>query len=128
MGYRFTQRGTGNPALLVGLEAAIDFHNKIGPEKVTQRIKYLGDYLRDGLKKIENVEIRSSIHPDMCAGVTTYRVKGLTGQELQDAMWERGKLQPRAMGGDEGIRHSTHIFNTIAEIDKALEIVNDLAS
>jgi selenocysteine lyase/cysteine desulfurase len=127
-GYRFTQRGTGNPALLVGLEAAIDFHNKIGPEKVTGRIKYLGDYLREGLQSIKNVEIRSSVHPDMCAGVTTYRIQGLTGQELQDAMWEREKLQPRAMGGDHGIRHSTHIFNTVAEIDKALEIVKDLAS
>lgn len=126
-GYRLTQRGTGNPGLLVGLEAALDFHNKIGPEKVTGQIKFLGDHLREGLKKIDKVEIRSSIHPDMCAGVTTYRILGMTGQELQDAMWETGRLQPRAMGGDEGIRHSTHIFNTVQEIDKSLEIVGELA-
>ncbi|UCG28316.1 MAG: aminotransferase class V-fold PLP-dependent enzyme [Bacteroidales bacterium] len=127
-GYRFTQRGTGNPAILAGLEAAIDFHNTIGNEKVTGRIKFLGDRLREGLRSIKNVEILSSIHPDMCAGVTTYRIKGITGRELQDELWKRGKLQPRAMGGDLGIRHSTHIFNTVEEIDRTLAIVNDLAA
>src|SRR5207245_1639892 len=44
-GYRFTQRGTGNLSTMMGLEAALDFHSAIGPERVTSRIKYLGDYL-----------------------------------------------------------------------------------
>jgi len=127
-GFRFTQRGTGNPALLAGLEAAIDFFNKIGPKRVTDRIKYLGDYLRDGLKKIGKVEIKSSTHPKMCSGMTTFNISGLTGQIIQDEMWERGKLQPRSVGDENGIRLSTHIYNSIKEIDMALEIVNDLAN
>src|SRR6185312_648978 len=41
-GYRLSQRGTGNLAVLAGAEAAMDFHEQIGPARVQQRIKYLG--------------------------------------------------------------------------------------
>ncbi|MFC2097442.1 aminotransferase class V-fold PLP-dependent enzyme [Bacteroidota bacterium] len=125
-GYRLTQRGTGNPSLLVGLDKAIDFHNTLGPEKVYKRIKYLGDYLREGLKTIKNVKINSSVHPEMCAGITTYGVAGKTGLEIQNEMWNRKKLQPRAVG-ENGIRHSTHIYNSIEEIDAGLEIIRNIA-
>ncbi len=124
-GYRLTQRGTGNPSLLVGLDKAIDFHNTIGPEKVYKRIKYLGDFLREGLKKINKVKINSSVHPNMCAGITTYGVEGKTGLEVQNEMWNRKKLQPRAVGAN-GIRHSTHIYNSIEEIESGLKIIRDL--
>lgn len=125
-GYRLTQRGTGNPSLIVGLEAAIDFHNEVGPEKVSGRIKYLGDYLRTRLREIKGVTIYSSVHPDMCAGITTYGIDGVSGIELQKQMWVRKKLQPRAMG-DKMIRHSVHIYNLEHEIDAALEIVREMA-
>lgn len=125
-GYRLSQCGTGNPSLLIGLEAAIDFHNEIGPKKITDRIKYLGQYLRAALQEIPNVEIRSSTHTALCAGITTYGVKGMSGKDLQNEMWKRKKLQPRAVGKDM-IRHSTHIYNLESEIDAALDVVRDLA-
>lgn len=121
-GLRLTQRGTGNVSLIVGLEAAVDFHNEIGSEKVIQRIKELGDYLRSGLQEIDKVKIVSSVHPEMCAGITTYLVDGISPVDLQNEMWRSHKLQPRA-AGNSGLRQSTHIYNQKAEIDKALEVI-----
>jgi selenocysteine lyase/cysteine desulfurase len=125
-GFRLMQNGTGNPSLLDGMDAAIDFHNKIGSRKVTARIKYLGDYLRAGLKDIKGVFIESSVHPDMCAGITTYGIRDVKGVDLQNEMWKRKKMQPRAVGEDK-IRHSVHIYNSEREIDTALAIVKDMA-
>lgn len=125
-GFRFTQRGTDNSAMMVGFEAAIDFHNKIGPKRITDRIKFLGDYLREGLKSSDIFEIESSVHPAMCAGLTTYGVKGIPGKDLQNEMWKRAKLQPRAVG-EKHIRFSTHFYNSEKEIDKALEVAEQLA-
>ncbi|MEM6378911.1 MAG: aminotransferase class V-fold PLP-dependent enzyme [Bacteroidota bacterium] len=124
-GLRLTQRGTGNVSLIVGLEAAVDFHNEIGSEKVISRIKELGDYLRAGLQDMDKVKIRSSVHPDMCAGITTYLVDGIKPVDLQNEMWKRYKLQPRAAGAS-GLRQSTHIYNQKAEIDKALEVIRSV--
>lgn len=127
-GFRFTQRGTDNSAMMVGFEAAVDFHNMIGHKKVTDRIKYLGDYLRDRLQANDIFEINSSVHPQMCAGLTTYGVKGVSGKILQDEMWKREKLQPRAVGPDQKyIRFSSHFYISTDEIDRALKVARDLA-
>ena len=124
-GFRLMQNGTGNPALMEGYDAAVDFYTTIGEEKWIARIKELGDYLRLGLQSSNNVTIHSSTHAEMCAGITTYSVKGLTGPELQKTLWEREKLQPRSVGS-ELLRHSVHIYNSKDEIDRTLKVISSL--
>ncbi len=119
-GYRLQQHGTGNLSILMGLDAAIDFHNKIGPERVVKRIKQLGDYLRAGLQKIPKVQINTSIHPSMCAGITNYQIEGVKGTTMQDALWAKG-LRIR------GNRQSTHIYNSETELDATLSVIRELA-
>ncbi len=126
-GFRLQQYGTGLPGIAVGLEAAIDFHQSIGPSKWTSRVKELGDYLRAGLKEIPKLEIHSSTHSKMCAGLTTYHLPGISGPGVQKEMWTKAKLQPRSVG-KELVRHSTHIYNSKAQIDKALDILKDISN
>jgi selenocysteine lyase/cysteine desulfurase len=38
---------------MMGLDAALGFQFAIGPERIQQRIKYLGEYLRDGLRRTQ---------------------------------------------------------------------------
>src|SRR5260370_24737840 len=125
-GYRFTQRGTGSLSLLMGVDAALDFHNQIGPSRIHERVKFLGDYLRDGLRKIPGTRIYTPSSAAMCAGITVYGVDGVTGQRLQDEMWARVRRPPRASAA-LGVRHCTHIFNSPHEIDQALGVVPALA-
>jgi isopenicillin-N epimerase len=126
-GFRFTQRGTGNFSVLLGLEAALDFHNKIGPERVYTRIKFLGDRLRAGLRENKKVKFYSAVEEAMCAGITLYNIEGFTGTKLQDAFWEKANMRPRSQGDQFGVRHSTHIFNSVEEVDKAIKVVNELS-
>jgi len=124
-GFRLMQNGTGNTAILAGLDASIDFYNAIGPERWISRIKYLGDYLRNGLQGLNNVTIVSSTHAAMSAGLTTYYVDGLTGPELQKKLWQEEKLQPRSVG-KELLRHSVHIYNNEDEIDRTFKVIRAL--
>lgn len=125
-GFRLMQYGTGNPALIEGFDAAVDFFNTVGSENWIGRIKELGDHLREGLMEMKHVTIHSSTNTKMCAGITTYAVEGLNGPELQKTMWEKERLQPRSVGS-ELLRHSTHIYNSKEEIDRALDVVAGLA-
>ncbi len=126
-GFRFTQRGTGNFAILLGLEVALDFHFQLGADNVYQRIKFLGDRLRAGLRQNKKVKIFSSKEEAMSAGITLYNIEGMTGTQIQDAYWAKAKMRPRSQGDVFGVRHSTHIFNSPEEIDRAIKIVNELA-
>ncbi|HEY5690608.1 MAG TPA: aminotransferase class V-fold PLP-dependent enzyme [Cyclobacteriaceae bacterium] len=127
-GYRFTQRGTGNFSILFGLDAALDFYFEVGHDRWTDRVKYLGDRLRNGLAKNKKVKFYNPKDPSMCAGISVYNIDGLTGTKLQDAYWEKGRMRPRSTGDVYGVRHSTHIFNSEKEIDRAIEIINELSS
>jgi len=125
--YRFMQYGTGNPAILTGLDAAIDFHNRLGPERVRARIRSLADRLRSGLQQIPGTKINSPVHPEMAAAVVVYALEGVPAAKLEDELWTRRRLRPRSMGDPLGIRHSCQIYNSEAEIDATLEIIRDLA-
>jgi selenocysteine lyase/cysteine desulfurase len=125
--YRFMQYGTGNPSLQAGLDAALDFHFRIGPEKVRKRIRYLADRLRAGLQQIPGAKINSPVHPELAGAVVVYSLEGVPAGQLADALWERRRLRPRAMGDPLGIRHSCQIYNSEAEIDATLEVLRELA-
>ncbi len=127
-GFRFTQRGTGNFAILLALEVALDFHFQLGPDNVYQRIKFLGDRLRTGLRQNKKVKIFSAKEEAMSAGITLYTIEGLTGTQIQDAYWAKARMRPRSQGDVYGVRHSTHIFNSTEEIDRAIQIVNELSA
>jgi len=125
--YRFMQYGTGNRSLQTGLDAALDFHFRIGPERVRNRIRSLADRLRAGLQKIPGVKINSPVHPELAGAVAVYAVEGMPGADLQEALWTRRRLRVRAMTEPLGVRHSCQIYNSEAEIDATLETVRDLA-
>ncbi len=127
-GFRFTQRGTGSFPILKGVDAALDLHFEIGPERVYDRIKFLGNRLRDGLRTIPKVKFFNPLDEKMCAGISVYNIDGWTGTKLQDAYWEKAKMRPRSQGDVFGVRHCTHIFNSESEIDKAIALVKEFAA
>ncbi len=127
-GFRLGQRGTTNVSLLRGLEAAIDFHEALGPGRIYGRIKELGDRLRAGLRAVPGILVDSPEDPAMCAGVTVWTIEGWTGDGLMRELWTRGRLRPRSSDHDfRGVRQSTHVFNSPAEIDRTVEIAREMA-
>lgn len=121
-GFRLMQNGTGNTALLAGLNASVDFFEAVGEDRWLKRILGLANRLRDGLQEMDHITIFSPMAEGMCAGMTTYIADGFTGPELQKHLWNKGKLQPRSVG-KEYLRHSVHIYNSEAEVDRTLEIL-----
>ncbi len=127
-GFRFTQRGTGNFPVLKGLEASLDFHNEIGPDRAYARIKFLGERLRNGLRQNKKVKFFSPLDESLCAGITVYNVEGMTGTQLQDGYWAKAKMRPRSQGDQFGVRHCTHYFNSPEEVDRAIAVVKELSA
>src|SRR6266542_748780 len=82
--FRLMQFGTANLSLLVGLDAALEFHNTIGPGRVEQRIMELANRLRAGLAKNGGARIYSPTHPAMACGIVTWGVQGVSGPAVMD--------------------------------------------
>jgi selenocysteine lyase/cysteine desulfurase len=125
--FRLMQFGTANAALLAGLDAALDFYRRVGPERIERRTISLADRLRQGLKTIKGVEISSPLHPALAGAIVTYGVPGLSAMQLQDELWKRKKYRVRAQLGPL-VRQSVHYYNSPEEIEGTLEVVRSLAA
>ena len=125
-GFRLQQRGTGNLSLLLGLSAAIDFFDRVGADRWFGRIRQLGDRLRAGLQDVPGAVIFSSVHPKMCAGMTTWKLAGVPSGKMQDLFWEKARLRPRAVSDDWGVRTSTMIYNSEAEVGRLLAVAREI--
>ncbi|HEY3860997.1 MAG TPA: aminotransferase class V-fold PLP-dependent enzyme [Verrucomicrobiae bacterium] len=124
--FRLMQFGTANTGLLAGLDAAIDFHLRIGSEKIERRITGLADRLREGLQTIKGVTIASPLRRSMAGSIVTYGVHGMAAMALQDQLWNRKKYRVRAQSG-EMVRQSAHVYNSPEEIEGTLEVIQALA-
>ena len=125
--FRFMHFGTGSPAVVWGLSAALKFINKIGIDRIERWDAMLTKRLRDGLATMPHARLSSPADPRFGAAITTFAVTGHTGRELQDALW-RQRIRVRAQGGDAGVRLSAHFYVSPRDIDRVLDVVASLRS
>lgn len=123
--FRFMQYGTGSPAMLTGLRAALDFNRELGVERIARWNRAMTAQLHEGLQEIPNTRIHSSTHPDMFGGATTFGLENKTADELQDALWE-GKIRVRAQRNNRRVRLCAHLYVSPDDIARTLDIVRTL--
>jgi selenocysteine lyase/cysteine desulfurase len=122
--FRFMHYGTGSPAIVWGLRAALTFMNTLGMSRVERWDTMLSTRLRAGLASMSHARLLSPDDPRFVTGITTFGVDGHTGRQLQDALWTR-KIRVRAQG-DAGVRLSAHLYVSPSDIDRALDVVSSM--
>jgi isopenicillin-N epimerase len=125
--FRFMQYGTGSPAVIYGLKAALDFNRKIGIDRIARWNFALTQTLQEGLRDIPNVRNYSGSKPELWAGATTFGLSNKSAAELQDALWA-AKIRVRAQGKNQRVRLSAHLYVNPDDIARTLEIVRVLAN
>ena len=125
--FRFMQYGTGSPALIYALRAALEFNRKIGVERIAKWNLALTKQLQTGLRDVPNAHVYSSLDPDFWAGVTTFGLDNKSGTELQDALWD-AKIRVRAQGKNPRVRLSAHLYVNPNDINRTLDIVRKLGN
>jgi selenocysteine lyase/cysteine desulfurase len=120
--FRFMHYGTGSPAVVYGLRAALQFMNRIGIDRVERWDTMLTARLRSGLARLPNAQVSSPPDSRLMAGITTFSNAGKPGRDLQNALWEK-KIRVRAQGGNRGVRLSAHLYVSPADIDRVVGVV-----
>jgi selenocysteine lyase/cysteine desulfurase len=114
--YRFSNLGTSNLSVIVGVTAALDFLRAIGPERVYARIHELGRRVRDRLRRYSRIRLLNASADRFHAGLVSFaaapgdlrRVKAeCDARHIRVGYWEK----------DERIRVSTGIFTQQTELN-----------
>lgn len=122
--------GTTALPVRAGLAKSLDFAETVGTEQVAARTRHLSDYLKRRLGEIPGATPLSG--PDRatsCPGSTIFELEGLDAVEAVALVGERARIHidEHQRDGHNAIRISTHVYNTMAEIDRLVDVLHGLS-
>jgi selenocysteine lyase/cysteine desulfurase len=103
--------------------AAIEFHERIGPARITQRIHALNAQLREGLSRMSHVVVYTPAESELNAGLVCFDVKGVKAGETVKRLLSRKIIASTTPYRVPLSRFSCGIMNTPAEVETALRAV-----
>lgn len=122
--------GTQNASLWAGVDAAIELWEKIGIDKIEARVKYLAAYLQSALLNLKNehLEMLTSTEPDSRGAVIAFKLNNIEYTKFQTLATEAGfRIRIVPENGVNCIRVSTHIYNSIDEINQFVAFTDKVA-
>jgi selenocysteine lyase/cysteine desulfurase len=131
--YRFVQGarryevgGTSNYPGAVGLAASVRLINELGVSRIRDRIYDLTDHLIAGLREI-GVEIVTPLDRNNRSGIVTFNAGGVKEDlDLMERLQDRQVLvSVRYTSHVGGVRVSCHFYNSIEDIDRLLDVVDE---
>jgi selenocysteine lyase/cysteine desulfurase len=117
---KFETLGQRNDATVAGLVAALDFHERIGPERIETRALELTTALHEGLRAMRGAQMVTPTRADMRAGVCIVRFEGREMRPIHEALYKEHHIATAPTGG---LRFSPHIYNTMQDVEGALRAV-----
>ena len=117
---KFETLGQRNDATVAGLAAALDFHDRIGVERIEARTLELTTAMFDGLAGMTGARMATPARPALRAGVCIVRFDGKEMRPIHEALYREHRIATAPTGG---LRFSPHIYNTLADVERALAAV-----
>jgi selenocysteine lyase/cysteine desulfurase len=106
-----------------GLQAALEFHNTLGPDRIYARIESLRQHLIARLAAIDRVRIVSPRAANG-SGMVAFTLAGIPALELQKRLAERNIRTRVVSEYNYGyMRLSPHVYTSFGEIDRVAELV-----
>jgi isopenicillin-N epimerase len=108
------------------IPAAIEFHERIGPARITERIHQLNAAMLEGLKRMPHVVTYTPAAKDLSAGMVCFDVKGLKGKETVHRLLQKKILASTTPYKVPFARVACGIMNTPEEVEATLRAVRAL--
>ena len=114
-----------NPAIILGLQKAVEYALNLGIERIWERIQYLANLFRQRLQELEGIVVHDQ--GDVLCGIVTFSITGLSATEVRTKLaakninvhigFAQSTLYYMNRKGLDGIvRASIHYYNTEEEI------------
>ncbi|MDM7922459.1 MAG: aminotransferase class V-fold PLP-dependent enzyme, partial [Pyrinomonadaceae bacterium] len=125
--------GSINMAANASIGEALAFQKMLGAERKLARMRYLGNYWQEGLRKIPGVKILTPRQPDRSFGVASFAIDGMPSAQLARYL----RTEKQVLVQDKAGRHSPFKnamrvspgpYTTLKELDRFIAAVKSVAA
>ena len=112
------------------MATAVAVHERIGADVIEARLLELTDAIKVGLRHRlgERLAFHTPSAHEVASGVVVFHIGGVDTREAYGRLYEEHKVAGAGMGGAfQGIRFSPHFYNTMDDVERALEAVAAVA-
>ena len=113
--------GQRNESTPVAIPETIQFHMIIGKRNIEDRVRALNAYLKAQIQtKLPQATFVTPLAPEMSGGITVFNIPNKPSTDIYQKLYQSYGI---AGASTMGVRLSPNVYNTMAEIDKAVEAV-----
>ena len=117
---KFEEIGTHQAAVHNAIGEALDFHEMLGGERKTARLRFLRSRWTDRLQDIKQVRFHTNLNPEFSCGICTVEIEGIKAGDL--GKWLEAEHQivvaPIEHSQFSGLRVSPQVYTSIGEVDR----------
>ena len=116
--------GQRDDAALTATGRGVDFHEKIGPDRVEARMRQVATAIKEGVSELAGVELSTSMDPALSGGVVIFKPGELDPRKVFNKLYGTYHIAGAGMGPN--IRLSPHVYNTLDEADRAVAAIAEM--
>ncbi|MCB0661161.1 MAG: aminotransferase class V-fold PLP-dependent enzyme [Saprospiraceae bacterium] len=126
---KFEHLGTRSFAIEQGIAHAVDFHNMIGTERKSARLRYLKDYWTNAVKDLPGVTIGTPAHPAFSGAIALLQMEGKEPGEVSNRLFHDFKIHTVAINWENihGVRITPNVYTLKSDLDRLIEAITAIA-
>ena len=127
---KFEALGTRSFPIEQGIGEAINFHEAIGSRRKQERIFYLKNYWATRVKDTPGVKLHTSLDPRFSCAICGVSIDGIQPRDLMNTLFDKYKIHTVSLDYEKihCIRVTPHVYTTIADLDKFVGAMNEIAA
>jgi selenocysteine lyase/cysteine desulfurase len=126
--YRLNHTGTHPVHTDLAINNAIDFYQKIGPERKEARLRYLQNYWTRQVRNLPHIVLNTPADPARSCAIANVGVKNMKPVEMAEMLLKKFNVYTVAIDGANvhGCRITPNVFTSTKELDSFVEALKKM--
>jgi isopenicillin-N epimerase len=127
---KFEEIGTHPAANHNAIAEALTFHEGLGIERKSARLRFLRDRWATRLAREPRIRMHTNLDPAHSCAIGCVQITGLPAGKVVGRLWERWRIivTPIVHAEYEGVRVTPNVYTTLDEIDTFATAMEEMAS
>ena len=125
---RLNHLGTHPVHTDLAISDAVDFYQKLGPEKKESRLRYLQQYWSSKVRNLPHIVMHTPADPVRSCAIANVGIKGMKPADMAATLLQKYKIYTVAIDGANvhGCRITPNIYTTTAELDVLVKALTEM--